>query len=287
MSEEFPVFMAAATLVVSSVGFLAGLLWAIPAAYRDRNQVDPDERGMVIFAGYQLLVAVLSTFSLLCFVTTAILILAFDIAAVPRVLGGRLLGFAAVCAIAALVVGGPVARKRANLGEVTRMRAEEEAREERARMQATATDTNERLKAMQELAVGVRARLETETAAIRDRLEKHDTQMQGDRDQVKDELGVEQSKVRDALGEEQGTVRDRLEQDTNTRIREVQERGQSDQPEERTDRKEGHEHRSDIDARLLADTLKRSQERQDDREERAEERRDEREERAEERREEE
>lgn len=76
-----------------------------------------------------------------------------------------------------------------------------------------------------------------------------------------------------------------LEQDTNTRIREMQERGQHDQPEEQTDRLEGHQHRTDIDASLLADTLKRSQERQDDREERADERQADREERAEEQRE--
>lgn len=87
-----------------------------------------------------------------------------------------------------------------------------------------------------------------------------------------------------------GIVRDgNLERDTNIRIKEIQERGQHDRPEERTDRLEGHEHRSDIDARLRADTEKRSQERQDEREERAEtrsqERQDDREERAEERRE--
>ena len=136
--------------------------------------------------------------------------------------------------------------------------------EERAkRIQATADETNERLKAMQELATGVRERLEEETVAIRKRLEEHDTRTQSDLDQVKDDLGAEQSKVRDALGEQQDTVRGRLEQDTNTRIREMQERGQQDQPEERTDRREGHEHRSDIDARLKADTETRSQERQD------------------------
>lgn len=74
--------------------------------------------------------------------------------------------------------------------------------------------------------------------------------------------------------------------DSNERVQEVQKRGQSDQPEERTDRKEGHKHRSDIDARLQADTETRSQERKDDREERAEERKADREERADERRDE-
>lgn len=71
-----------------------------------------------------------------------------------------------------------------------------------------------------------------------------------------------------------GIVRnENLEQDTNTRIKEMQERGQHDRPEEQTDRTEGHEHRTDIDARLLADTEARSQERQADREERADGRR--------------
>lgn len=73
-----------------------------------------------------------------------------------------------------------------------------------------------------------------------------------------------------------------LERDTNERIREMQIRGQSDRPKEQTDRIEGRQHRSDIDAALLADTKLRSQERKDDREERAEERREDREERAEE-----
>ncbi len=72
-------------------------------------------------------------------------------------------------------------------------------------------------------------------------------------------------------------------QDTNTRIREMQTRGQGDAPLEQSDRDEGHEHRSSIDKRLEADTDARTEERKLDREERAEERREDREERAEER----
>ncbi len=74
-------------------------------------------------------------------------------------------------------------------------------------------------------------------------------------------------------------------QDTNERIREMQTRGQSDQPLEQTDRTEGHDHRGSIDAKLQADTDARTEERKLDREERAEERREDREERAEEGRE--
>lgn len=213
--------MALATLVVSIVGFLAGFLWAIPAAYRDRREVDPEERGMAIFASYQLLVAVLSTFSLLCFVATALLILLFDMDAIPRVLGARLLVFAVVCAITVLVVGGPVARKRANRGEVARVREKEREREERARLQETANETNERVKAMLEFAAGVR-----------ERLEEHDARTQSDRDQVKDDLKAQQAKVRDALGEEQDTVRDRLdEHDTQSDAR--QDKSDAEAEEER------------------------------------------------------
>ncbi len=67
--------------------------------------------------------------------------------------------------------------------------------------------------------------------------------------------------------------------DTNARVREMQTRGQTDQPLEQTDRDEGHEHRADIDAKLDADTEIRKAERQVDREERAEERQADREER--------
>lgn len=221
MTEEFLNLMALATLGVASVGFLAGFLWAIPAAYRDRREVDPDERGMAIFASYQLLVSVLSTFSLLCFVVTALLILLFDMDAIPRVLGARLLVFAVVCAITVLVVGGPVARKRANRGEVARVREKEREREERARLQETANETNERVKAMLEFAAGVRQRLE-----------EHDARTQSDRDQVKDDLKTQQAKVRDALGEEQDTVRDRLdEHDTRSDTR--QDKSDAEAEEER------------------------------------------------------
>lgn len=212
MSEEFLMILALAILVVAGVGFLAGVFWGIPTAKRDRDSVDSEERGMVVFANYQVLVARLSTFCLLCFIFTAGLILAFDVDAVPRVLGARLLVFAAVGAIAALVVAGPVARKRANRGEVARLRKEEEARAERARLQETVDETNEGLKAMLGMAAGVRERLEEQATEIRERLEEQATRTQNERDQVKDDLGAEQSKIRNALGKEQGTVRERLDE---------------------------------------------------------------------------
>lgn len=212
MSEELLMILALATLGVSSVGFLAGVFWGIPTAKRDRDSVDPEERGMVVFANYQVLVARLSTFSLLCFIFTAGVILAFGVDAVPRVLGARLLVFAVVCAITTLVVAGPVARKRANRGEVSRVRKEEQVRAERARLQETVDETNEGLKAMLGMAVGFRERLEEQATDIRKRLEEQATRTQNERDQVKDDLGIEKSKVRDALGEQQDTVRDRLEE---------------------------------------------------------------------------
>ncbi len=70
--------------------------------------------------------------------------------------------------------------------------------------------------------------------------------------------------------------------DTNTRIREMQTRGQGDQPLETLDREEGHDHRASIDARLQADTDARTEERRVDTEVRAEETRKDREERKEE-----
>jgi hypothetical protein len=71
--------------------------------------------------------------------------------------------------------------------------------------------------------------------------------------------------------------------DTNVRVREMQNRGQSDQPLEQTDRFEGHEHRVDITDKIDADREERADERRLDREERAEERANDREERRDER----
>lgn len=132
--------------------------------------------------------------------------------------------------------------------ETDLLRAGREASEKRySDLKEIADDTNQRVQDVQDAAALVKARLEGNTVGA----------------------ALDQSR------------------DTNERVQEMQERGQSDQPEERADRLEGHEHRSDIDARLQADTEKRSQERQDDREERADERQADREERADERREEE
>ena len=72
--------------------------------------------------------------------------------------------------------------------------------------------------------------------------------------------------------------------DTNTRVREMQSRGQSDQPLEQTDRFEGHMHREAIEDAVESDRAERKEERRLDREERATERQDDREERASERR---
>lgn len=68
-------------------------------------------------------------------------------------------------------------------------------------------------------------------------------------------------------------------EDTNERVREMQERGISDRPEERTDRDEGRAHRTNIERDLSADREERAEERRLDREERAQERQDDREER--------
>ena len=69
-------------------------------------------------------------------------------------------------------------------------------------------------------------------------------------------------------------------QDTNARVTEMQERGQSDQPLEQTDRSEGHTHRAALEDAVEADRIERKEERRLDREERATERQDDREERA-------
>ena len=68
--------------------------------------------------------------------------------------------------------------------------------------------------------------------------------------------------------------------DTNTRVREMQSRGQSDQPLEQTDRFEGHTHREAIENAVESDRAERKEERRLDREERAAERQDDRDERA-------
>ena len=72
--------------------------------------------------------------------------------------------------------------------------------------------------------------------------------------------------------------------DTNTRVREMQARGQHDQPLEQTDRAEGHTHREAIEDAVESDRAERKEERRLDREERATERQDDRDERASERR---
>lgn len=174
MSQEFLKILALATLGVSSVGFITGVFWAIPTAKRDLDSVDPEDLGMVVFAKHLLFVACLSTFSLLCFIVTAGLIIAFDMDAPPRVLGARLLIFAVLVALSTMVVAGPIARKRANRGEATRMRVEQRTREERKQIQAAATETNERLRAIQEQATGVRERLEEHDAQSDARRDKSD-----------------------------------------------------------------------------------------------------------------
>ena len=82
----------------------------------------------------------------------------------------------------------------------------------------------------------------------------------------------------------EGRDMDDVVRDTNRRVREIQKRGQSDQPLEETDRFEGHMHREAIENAVESDRAERKEERRLDREERAAERQDDRDERASERR---
>lgn len=115
----------------------------------------------------------------------------------------------------------------------------------------------------------------TELAANREELA-------GSRGRAADRVIERASDRQEDKEEDRATANASLD-DTNERIREMQKRGLADQPEERTDREEGHEHRADIDAKLEADTETRGIEREADRQERKEERREDREERRDER----
>lgn len=216
--EEFLILLAAATLILSGVAAFAGIVWAIPAAIRDRRAVDPVDRGMAIFGNYQILVTVLSTLCLLFFVATSILILAFDQDAIPRLYGPRFLIFGVALALSVMVVGGPIARKRANLSEVARARDEKSLRVPVERIEA---------KQDRDLLISE----ETREMMMDLRAEQHT---------VRGELGTEQDKVRDALGEEQRHVRD----DLGTQEERV--RGElSDQQDEVRETKEKREREQD------------------------------------------
>lgn len=225
-SEDFLILIALATLIISSVAAFAGIVWAIPAAIRDRRAVDPADKGMAIFASYQLLVAVLSTLALLCFVATASLVLTFDLIAVPRILGTRLLVFAVAVSLSVMVVGGPIARRRANLSEAARIREEQEGL--RQRMDRTEAKQDKDLVISEE----------TREMMMDLRAEQHT---------VRGELGTEQNKVRDALGEQQRHVRDDLDtqqervrgelSDQRDKVRETKEKREREQDARREEGK--------------------------------------------------
>ncbi len=122
--------LSVATFLIATISFLVGAIWALPDAIQDRREIDKDQGGTAIFANYLLLVSILATFSELCFLVMASLVLTLDLESLFKIGGTRTLIFLVVCAVATLIIAGPIARRRAAKKDSSRIRSKGKAQQE-------------------------------------------------------------------------------------------------------------------------------------------------------------